>query len=174
MHVERPSEADATLGQEWREVCEWLKNNSEPLLAEAYRTKDLESVLTVLDLAWTLYLDTLHSLSVRQGGIGPSTIVALDKQSKSYVSLTQPHLRAHRAILKGLEAFLRFKHDEDLSAFPMTDWQYLRRFAGKLCVGGLSYHVQLRRHSRKGVACPGNVEPGKRIRLQSEPLEIDD
>jgi hypothetical protein len=132
-------EADAALGPEWREVCEWLKDNKDPLLAEAYRTKDLEAVLTVLDLAWTLERDTCHSLAVRRGGSGrrPASIVALDKESMSYVFSTDPHRRAHRAILKGLEAYLRFKHDEDLSAFPGTGWQHLRRFADKLSVGDL-------------------------------------
>lgn len=130
-------ETDAALGPEWRDVCEWLRNNGDPLLAEAYRTKELEAVLTVLDLAWTLLLDTLNALAVRQGGITPASTVVLDKESRSHVFLTDPHRRAHRAILKGLEAFLRSKHDEDLSAFPGTDWQYLRRFAGKLGVGDL-------------------------------------
>jgi len=63
--------------------------------------------------------------------------VVLDKESKHYVSSTDPHRRAHRTILRGLEAFLRSKHDEDLSAFHGTDWQYLRRFAGKLGVNDL-------------------------------------
>jgi hypothetical protein len=130
-------EADAALGLEWREVCEWLRNNRDPLLAEAYRTKDLEAVLTVLDLAWKLELDALHSLAVRQGGVRPPRAVVLDKESEHYVSSTDPHRRTHRAILKGLEAFLRSKHDEDLSAFHGTDWQHLRRFAGKLGVGDL-------------------------------------
>ncbi len=129
--------ADAALGPEWRDVCEWLRKNGDPLLAEAYRTKDLEAVLTVLDLAWKLELDALHSLAVRQGGVRPASTVVLDKGSKHYVSSTDPHRRAHRTILRGLEAFLRSKHDEDLSAFHGTDWQYLRRFACKLGVNDL-------------------------------------
>jgi len=130
-------EAAAPLGPEWREVCEWLENNRDPLLAQAYRTKDLEVVLTVLDLAWKLELDTLHALAVRQGRIRPPRTVALDKESRPYFFSTDPHRRAHRTILKGLEAFLRSKHDEDLSAFHEAGWQHLRRFAGKLGVGDL-------------------------------------
>jgi hypothetical protein len=130
-------EAAAPLGLEWREVCEWLRNNGDPLLAEAYRTKDLEAVLTVLDLAWKLELGTLQSLAVRQGGVRPASTVFLDRESKHYVFSTNPHRRAHRTILKGLEAFLRSKHDEDFSAFHGTGWQYLRRFASKLGVGDL-------------------------------------
>jgi len=128
-------EADAALGLEWREVCEWLKNNGDPLLADAYRTKDLEAVMTVLDLAWILFLHRLHALAVRQGGVRPASIVHLDKESRSAESSMEPHRRAHRVVLKGLEAYLRFKHHEGLSAFPGADWQWLRRFAGKLGVG---------------------------------------
>ena len=130
--MERPTRH---LGRSGGEVCKWLKNNGDPLLAEAYRTRDMEAVLTVLDLAWTLELDTLHSLAARQGGRRPASVVALDKEAMSYVFSTDPHRRAHRAILKGLEAYLRFKHHEDTSAFPGADWQFLRRFAGKLRVG---------------------------------------
>src|SRR5208283_3515392 len=97
----------------------------------------LEAVLTVLDLAWKLELDTLQSLAVRQGGVRPASTVFLDRESKHYVFSTDPHRRAHRTILKGLEAFLRSKHDEDFSAFHGTGWQYLRRFAAKLGVGDL-------------------------------------
>jgi hypothetical protein len=129
--------ADAALGPEWRNVCEWLRNNGDPLLAEAYRTKDLEVVLTVLDLALKLELDTLRALAVRQGGIRPASTVFLDRESRPYFFSTDRHRRARRAILRGLEAFLRSKHDEDLAAFPGTDWQYLRRFAGRLGVGDL-------------------------------------
>lgn len=128
-------ESDAALGREWREVCEWLNSNADPLLADAYRTKDLEAVLTVLDLAWILFLHRLHALAVRQGGVRPASIVLLDKESKSAESLIEPHWRAHRVVLRSLEAYLRFKHNEGLSAFPGTDWQWLRRFAAKLGVG---------------------------------------
>jgi hypothetical protein len=128
-------EADAALGKEWREVCAWLGNNGDPLLADAYRTKDLEAVLTVLDLAWTLFSRRLHALAVRQGGIRPARFVHLDKESMSAQSLMEPHLRAHRVVLRGLEAYLRFKHLEGLSMFTGTRWQYLRRFASKLGVG---------------------------------------
>ena len=130
-------EAAAPLGPEWREVCEWLENNRDPLLAQAYRTKDLEVVLTVLDLALTLEYDTIHSLAVRQGGKRTASTVFLDRETTPFFHSTDPYRRAHRAILKGLEAFLRSKHCEDLSAFPGTDWQHMRRFAGKLGVGDL-------------------------------------
>ena len=128
-------ESDAALAMEWRKVCEWLDINGDPLLADAYRTKDLEAVLTVLDLAWILFLQRLHALAVRQGGIRPASIVLLDEESKSAESLMEPHRRAHDVVLKSLEAYLRFKHHEGLSAFPGTDWQWMRRFASKLGVG---------------------------------------
>jgi len=128
-------ESDGALGMEWREVCEWLNNSGDPLLADAYRTKDLEAVLTVLDLAWILFLHRLHALAVRQGSIRPASTVVLDKETKSVQSLMEPHRRAHRVILRGLEAYLRFKHQEGLSAFPGADWQWLRRFASKLGAG---------------------------------------
>jgi hypothetical protein len=129
------AEAAAAIGVEWREVCAWLNNNGDPLLADAYRSKDLEAVLTVLDLAWTLYTRRLHALAVRQGGKSPARFVHLDKESMSAQSLMEPHLRAYHVILKGLEAYLRFKHLEGLSTFTGTHWQYLRRFASKLGAG---------------------------------------
>ena len=128
-------EADATLGAQWREVCEWLNSNKDPLLADAYRTRDLEAVLTVLDLAWTLFQHRLHALALRQGGTRPASTVILDRESESASFLMEPHRRAHGVLVKGLEAYLRFKHHEGLSAFPGTKWQWLRRFAGKLGVG---------------------------------------
>jgi hypothetical protein len=45
------------------------------------------------------------------------------------------HLDHYNVILRGLEAYLRFKHHQGLSAFPTGDWQFLRRFASKLGAG---------------------------------------
>jgi hypothetical protein len=128
---------DAALEMEWRELREWLKSNADPLLAEAYRTRDLEAVLTVLDLSWTVFLKRLHALALRQGGIKPASIVVLDKETKSAQGLTEPYRRARGVITRGLEAYLRFKHHEGLSAFPGAEWQCLLRFAKKLGVGDL-------------------------------------
>jgi len=130
--------ADAALGLGWRGVCEWLKNNGDPLLADAYRTKDLEAVLTVLDLAWTVFLHRLHGLALRQGRTRPASIVILDKETSSAQALTGPYRQARGVIIRGLEAYLRFKHHEALSAFPGAHWQFLRRFAGKLGVGDIA------------------------------------
>jgi hypothetical protein len=173
-------EADAALAREWREVCEWLNNNPDPLLADAYRTKDLEAVLTVLDLAWILFLHRLHALAVRQGGIRLASTVVLDNETKSVQSLMEPHRRAHRVILRGLEAYLRFKHQEGLSAFPGADWQWLRRFASKLGPGDFVITLNYDATVEKALLDRGmwNPEDGYGFRVglpesEAGPLPVD-
>ena len=48
--------------KDWSQLCEWMRSNSNPAIAEAYRTKQLEHIFTALDLPTMLREDSFAEI----------------------------------------------------------------------------------------------------------------
>ena len=113
----------------------WLEMNSDPIIAESYRSGNLEYVFTALDLSWNLFLLKLNKLARRQGGARRSPVVTTDKDLRAYEMATQQHQRIRQTLLWALDEYLRRRHKEDGLTFPTSTWADLRRFAAMLGEG---------------------------------------
>jgi hypothetical protein len=96
--------------QDWPDLCQWLARNPLPLVAEAYEARQLEYVLTVLDLA------------------------SVWKEHR-FEPVDDPYQRYRSILLWALEAYLLYRHAEDAPSFSNPQWEALKAFGRKLCEG---------------------------------------
>ena len=112
---------------DWPALCRWLKENENPLIQEAYRTKQLEHLFTILDQAWMLKVSVMVD-AVKQRDDED------ERAWENYEETTKSYQEYREILLWALESYLQFKHHEDVTT--STDrWNYLRAFGQKLCKG---------------------------------------
>jgi hypothetical protein len=120
---------------EWPETCQWLEKNDNLLIREAYRTRNLENIFSVLDFAEQLRQQSLDAYARYILKPDPDreaaeqiedNWTALNRQTSKYVD-------ARRVLLWALEHYLDQKHYDDRLASEQKEWNYLRSFGNKLC-----------------------------------------
>ncbi len=120
--------------KDWPALKRWLARHRNPIVSEAYRSRQLEHLFTVLDLAENLRIDSLGA------------ILAASKRGKKAVSLAESRWRSveknsrsyqkyRQILLWALETYLEFKNYEDCRGFSDASWETLRTFGNKLCPG---------------------------------------
>lgn len=120
--------------QEWPALRSWLNDNENPVIREAYHTRNLEHLFTVLDQASMLVKSAGEEIAhARKKG---STEVNSAAAHYDEFSRTIDEYPKNRSILLwGLEQYLQFKHDDDSGACNNPIWDHLGAFATKLCRG---------------------------------------
>jgi hypothetical protein len=120
--------------QEWPVLRSWLNDNENPVIREAYSTKNLEHLFTVLDQASMLLKATGEEI----GRAHKKGSTERQRAAGHYdeFSRTIDEYQKHRSILLwGLEQYLHFKHWDDFGTCNKVNWSHLHAFANKLCPG---------------------------------------
>lgn len=118
-------------GKDWPEVLAWLESNKNPLLREAYRTRNIEQVFTALDLAQLLRSESLVSI-LRAGKGDQNAITAAETAFNSIDSETQSYQNVRRILLRATEAYFEQRHYDDQKDFTDPSWDTLKKFSDKL------------------------------------------
>lgn len=116
---------------DWCVLCQWLKENENPLIAEAYRTKQLEHLFTVLDHASMLKQDLIVDAVRHRSQDSNSAWANFERFDKTI----EDYKQSRRTLLQALEAYLRCKHKGDGANFDDPEWNHLKVFCDKLCPG---------------------------------------
>jgi hypothetical protein len=103
--------------------------NPDGVIREAYRNKNLEYLLTSLDLASRLFIDTIKPKTSRSGRYSRSFSASRVPPEIAYLEAIQPYVKAHKVLLQGLWSYLRKKHHDDQTACKNENWEYLYQFA---------------------------------------------
>jgi hypothetical protein len=116
--------------EDWDNLHRWLETNTNPTIAQAYQTKNIEHLFTILDFATELRTDALLSVAFAGRGTEERTTKsvafgAFDEQIKDY--------QQYRNVLVwALEHYFAWRHHEDYGLSREKNWGILRAFAGKL------------------------------------------
>lgn len=113
----------------WPALCDWLEKNKNPLIKEAYRTKQIEQLFTILDQAAMLKRSIAEN-AVRQRGKEANQTWA---NYESFDTTTENYQKYRSILLWALETYLQFKHRNDVAASQTNEWNNLRAFGRKLC-----------------------------------------
>jgi hypothetical protein len=141
--------------EDWPALCKWMESNTNPLIASAYRNRQLEHLFTELDMAEMLRLDGLAAVwRARKRG---QTAAASAKEAwKALDKATNDYQRHRQVLLRALEQYLEFKHHSDASAEGGPQWDTLVKFGRNLRRGDFvitfNYDATLERvlwHERK-------------------------
>ena len=143
---------------EWHEVCLWLRESPDPLIAEAYRKGQFEYLFTILDLAGKLCVDNLidayHSYKSK-------ITSASDAAYMSFSKLTHKYSEYSDFLRLALENYLRYMHGCDHDEGRVSEWHELRAFGERLEPGDIvitfNYDATLERVLlERGVWSPSN------------------
>jgi len=116
--------------KDWDALHQWLRDNSNPTIVQAYATKNIEHLFTVLDFAMQLRGDALSSAFVAGRGSDERTERAaafetFDKKIEDY--------QRYRAILlSALEHYFAWRHSEDYGWEKRKEWDALRALAERM------------------------------------------
>ena len=120
--------------KEWPATLQWLADNPNPLLREAFRTGNIEQIFTVLDFAQSLHEGSLHAIwHARKKGAA-----AVSSAEQSYESLDaelSAYRDAQRILLRATEAYFQQRHEEDQTQHGSEHWAALKAFAAKVEAG---------------------------------------
>ena len=120
---------------DWPELCRWLGDNDDPLLAEAYKAGNLEYIFTVLDLARKLNIESQKAVARYVFRPESTRAAEAEKSFKKVDAATRNHVDYRRILLVGLAHYLQYKHHDDSLTFHDAKWQDLREFGRKICRG---------------------------------------
>jgi len=120
--------------KDWPRLCKWLRENKNSLIAEAYRSRQIEHLFTILDLASILRTDSLDAI-LHAGRKGPKAVVKAERVHERFARVTHSYQRYRQILLWALEAYLQHKHHYDRREANGSQWKYLRSFGHRLCQG---------------------------------------
>jgi hypothetical protein len=121
----------------WPEMCRWLEENDNLLVSEAYRTRNLENIFSVLDFTDKLRDQSLDAYARHTIKPKPDREAAEKAEAdwKHLEGQAAKFVETRRVLLWALEHYLEQKHYDDQWAFEKKEWDYLRSFGNKLCDG---------------------------------------
>jgi ABC-type transporter Mla MlaB component len=118
--------------KDWPSVCDWMRSNSNPVIAEAYRTRQLEYMFTALDLATMLHRDSFAEVyRAMKRKVGEAA--RAEEAHRAYDEATKDYERHRSVLLWALEQYFEYKHDADAQSDKR--WDDLKSFGRKLCPG---------------------------------------
>jgi hypothetical protein len=116
--------------KDWDALHQWLRDNCNPTIVQAYATKNIEHLFTVLDFAMQLRGDALSSAFFAGRGSDERTERAaafetFDKKIEDY--------QRYRAILlSGLEHYFAWRHSGDYGWEKRKEWDALRALVERM------------------------------------------
>jgi hypothetical protein len=123
--------------KDWPETCQWLEENDNLLIREAYRTRNLENIFSVLDFADKLRDQALDVYAQHTIKAKPDRQAAEKAEAdwKYLEAKATKHVKTRGILLWALEHYLEQKHGDDQPKSEKEEWDYLRSFGDKLCDG---------------------------------------
>jgi hypothetical protein len=119
---------------EWPEVMAWLRDNSNPLLRQAFENGNIEQIFTVLDLAESLLDDSQIDI-LRASKQGAKAVAAAEANYNNLAAHISEYRRKRIVLLWALENFFQDRHSDDLREFKTQKWEILLRFGELLKCG---------------------------------------
>jgi hypothetical protein len=116
--------------KDWDALHQWLRDNCNPTIVQAYATKNIEYLFTVLDFAMQMRGDALSGAFTARRGPEERTeradaFDAFDKKIEDYQ-------RYRRILLWALEHYFAWRHSEDYGWENRKKWDTLRALADKM------------------------------------------
>jgi hypothetical protein len=125
--------------EDWDNLHHWLGANTNPTIAQAYQTKNIEHLFTVLDFATELRNDAL--LTVAFAGRGTEERTTKSVAFESFDEQIKDYQEYRNILLWALEHYFAWRHYEDYGLLEEKNWEILKAFAGKLQPGDAVYHL---------------------------------
>ncbi len=115
--------------EDWRDLHHWLETNANPTIVQAYHSKNIEHLFTVLDFAAVSLGDALSSAAFESGGTEVRTAIFDDK--------IKDYQKYRRVLLWALEHYFEWHHHEDYGRWKNKnkEWDTLRAFGDGLKPG---------------------------------------
>jgi hypothetical protein len=117
----------------WNELRNWLETNTDPAIAQAYYTKNIEHLFTILDFAAELRNDAL--LSAVSAGRGTEERAARSVAFDAFDAKIKDYQRYRAILLWALEHYFAWRHDDDYVSSKKKTWDSLRAFGNILKPG---------------------------------------
>ncbi len=115
----------------WPKLKEWLENNSNPLLREAYRSRNIEQIFTVLDLAEGLVSESQISM-LSAAKLGADAVGKAVARHQSFAADIKQYRDARSKLLWAVEDFFLQKNNDDSKDDSADRWNNLKRFGALL------------------------------------------
>jgi len=104
--------------KDWQKLCHWLATNPNPIVAQAYRSKNIEHMFTVLDLAATLRGAALWSAAFE--GKTAEERKRLSVEFDDFDSKVENYQKYRSILLWALEHYFSWRHEGDHSIWLGT------------------------------------------------------
>ncbi len=121
---------------DWPKLKEWLANNSNPLLRQAYWNENIEQLFTVLDLAEGLISDSYSSM-FRAAKKGVNDAKEAEVHHDSFASEVREYRDARSKLLWAMEDFFLQRNYKDANDYGSEPWKDLKRFGAILEPGDI-------------------------------------
>jgi hypothetical protein len=119
---------------DWPKVMAWLAENPNPLLRQAFQNGNIEQIFTALDLAESLFDDSLIDI-LRASKKGADAVAAAEASHRKLAAETSEYQHIRQILMWALEAFFQDKHNRDQREFGSKEWETLRAFGELLQCG---------------------------------------
>jgi len=116
---------------DWPKLKEWLANNSNPLLRQAYRNENIEQLFTVLDLAEGLISDSYSSM-FHAAKKGVNEVKAAEAHHDSFAAEIREYRDVRSKLLWAMEDFFLQGNYNDMKDYSSERWKNLKRFGALL------------------------------------------
>jgi hypothetical protein len=119
--------------KDWDALHQWLRDNSNPTIVQAYTTKNIEHLFTILDFAFQLRGDALSGAFFARCGSDERT--ARFDASDAFDKKTEDYQRYRSILLWALEHYFAWRHDEDHGWKGKKKWDTLSALADRMQPG---------------------------------------
>lgn len=120
--------------KDWPALKRWLTRHKNPVVAEAFQSRQLEHLLTILDLAENLRLNSLGAV-IAAAKEGRKAVSKSEERWRKLERGSRTYQKYRRILLWAIEAWLEFMHHYDADRLSNSSWDSLRTFANKLSTG---------------------------------------
>jgi hypothetical protein len=119
---------------DWPKLKDWLKNNTNPLLRQAYLNENIEQIFTVLDLAEGLISNSYGSM-LSASKKGAKEVREAEEHHVTFAAEIKEYRHARSKLLWAMEDFFLQGNHNDAKDFSSDRWRNLKRFGNLLQVG---------------------------------------
>jgi hypothetical protein len=116
--------------KDWENLHRWLGSNPNPIVAQAYRSKDIEHMFTVLDFASALRDSALWRAAY--GGKDAEEEQRFSAEFDEFDSKIEDYRKHRSVLLWALEHYFSWRYQGDREASEEKQWDTLRTFGNKL------------------------------------------
>ncbi len=117
---------------EWEKLHHWLQSNSDPTIVQAYQTRNIEHLFTMLDLATELRNEALMNAAFsRRTGARATDEAAFD----AFEARIKDYQVYRSILLWALEHYFAWRHRQDYGQPEKNGWSVLGALADKIETG---------------------------------------